>query len=67
VTITVYLPKDLTQLRREIADIHAEAAAKQMERLACPAAQKQAILQAVNDKVQSETRSVEIEAQRAVA
>ena len=49
-TVTVYLPQDMSALRDEIALIHAEAAAKQVERLACPLEQKREVLRAVGGR-----------------
>ena len=49
-TVTVYLPQDMSALRDEIALIHAEAAAKHVERLACPLEQKREVLRAVGEK-----------------
>ena len=54
-TVTVYLPQDMTTLRDEIALIHAEAAAKQVERLACPLEQKREVLKAVGEGVSTPT------------
>jgi hypothetical protein len=66
VTVTVYFPKDLSLLRRAIAEVHAEAVAKQIEHLACPVEQKDAILQAVKDRAQQEAGAAE-NIKRAVA
>ena len=46
-TVTLYLPQDMSALRDEIALIHAEVAAKQVERLACPLEQKREVLRAM--------------------
>lgn len=48
-TVTVYLPQDMSALRDEIALLHAEAAAMQVQRLACPAEQKRAVLRVVGE------------------
>ena len=54
-TVTVYLPQDMSALRGEIAlcdivaHVHAEAAAKQVERLACPLEQKREVLKAAGE------------------
>ena len=47
--VTVYLPQNMSALRDEIALLHAEAAAKQVERLACPLEQKREVLRAVEE------------------
>ena len=49
-TVTLYLPSDISALRDEIALIHAEAAAKHVERLACPLEQKREVLSAVGER-----------------
>ena len=48
-TVTVYFPQELTALRDEVALLHAEAVAAQVQRLACPVEQKREMLRTVGN------------------
>ena len=56
-TVIVYLPQDMSALREEIALLHAEAAAMQVQRLACPLEQKREIISRTGMGTPSGTQS----------
>ena len=67
VTVTVYLPRDMTALQDEIAQVHAEAVISQVNRLTCPVEQKREIVQRVQEKVAQMAVPASDEFEQAVA
>ena len=67
VTVTVYGPRDITALQNEMAQVHAEAVIRQVERLACPVEQKREILRRVQERVAQRVASEANRFEQAVA
>gem|GEM_PF-6691406 len=57
-TVTVYLPRDMSALRDEIALLHAEAVAMQVQHLSCPLEQKRDIIYRTGTGIPCGTRSI---------
>ena len=49
--VTVYLPKNMLELERKIAALHAESVYQQVAKLTCPPEQKLEIIQGVQKKI----------------